>query len=191
MTQFDAGPGDWSDREWDDPNRKQKPQARPRRITLPPWALLAIIIGAIILLCVGLVLVVRAIRQDRDATATPAATMTDGTRATATALLISPTTSVTPTNTVALPAEGTGESPAFTEIAPGAKVVVHRTLGAGLNLRAEASTNARRIGNVKDGAILTVLEGPETQGGYVWWLLEAPDGTVGWGAGNWLELNTE
>jgi hypothetical protein len=62
MTQYDAGPGDRSDRPWEDPERKPRPQARRRRVTLPPWALLAIFIAIVILLCIGLVLIINAIR---------------------------------------------------------------------------------------------------------------------------------
>jgi LPS O-antigen subunit length determinant protein (WzzB/FepE family) len=54
MTQYDAGPGDWSDREWEEPDRKRKPHTTRRRLVLPPWALLAILVGVVIVLCVAL-----------------------------------------------------------------------------------------------------------------------------------------
>ena len=74
MTQYDAGPGDWSDREWEEPDRKREPHAK-RRFVLPPWALLAVIIGVVIILCVALVLFVRALRSNGDEEA-PAAVAT-------------------------------------------------------------------------------------------------------------------
>ena len=49
MTQYDAGPGDWSDREWEAPDKKQRPHATKPRLVLPPWALLASLIGIVIL----------------------------------------------------------------------------------------------------------------------------------------------
>ena len=50
MTQYDAGPGEWSDREWESPDRKRMRHAKRRGPILPPWALLAIVVGIVILL---------------------------------------------------------------------------------------------------------------------------------------------
>jgi hypothetical protein len=191
MTQFDAGPGEWSDRPWDDPDRKPKPQAKRRRVTLPPWALLAILVGILILLCVGLVMLVRAIRGGGDKE-TPTPVSTTAATATPTATW-TPTTVITqtPTATVVLPITGTPEPETFTEIAPGATVLVQGTLGGGLNLREQPSTYSKVVVNVKDGTALTVLDGPREADGYVWWQLKAPDGKEGWGAANWLALKTD
>jgi hypothetical protein len=194
MTQYDAGPGEWSDRPWEDPERKPKPQARRRRVTLPPWALLTILVGIIILLCGGLVLIVNAIRNGRDAgTPTSVATATAGVVPTATRPRVASPTVVdqTPTATVALPITGTPEPQTFTEIAPGATVVVHGTLGAGLNLREQPSTYSKVVGNVKEGATLVVLDGPKEADDYVWWRLQTSDGKEGWAAANWLALKTD
>jgi heme/copper-type cytochrome/quinol oxidase subunit 2 len=192
MTQYDAGPGDWSDREWEVEDQKPKPQAKRRRVTLPPWALLAILVGIIIVLCVGLVLIVNAIRGGgNDETPTPVATAT--TMPTETQAPVAPTEVLTQTltPTVVLPIGETPTPVPPTEIGPGATVLVQGTLGAGLNLRAEPSTTAQLVVNVKDGVALTVLEGPEEAGGYVWWKLQTADGQEGWGAANWLVLKTE
>lgn len=192
MTQYDAGPGDWSDRPWEDPERDPQPHARRRRLTLPPWALLAILVAIVILLCVSLVLIVRAIRGSGDQeTPTPQPTATAEVAPTATRQLLAPTSATTPTATVVLPVGTPEETPSFTEIAPGAMVVVQGTLGAGLNLRAEPSTSGKVVTNLKEGTVLVVLEGPTEAGGYVWWKVRAPDGTEGWGAANWLALKTE
>jgi hypothetical protein len=191
MSQYDAGPGDWSDRPWEDPDRKARPQARRRRVTLPPWALLVILVAIIILLCVGLVLIVRAIRGDGDATATPPPTATTQVLPTNTLPLVTSTASVTPTDTVVLPLGTASATPEFSEIAPGALVVVQDTLGAGLNLRAEPDTTARVITNAREGTVLTVLEGPQQAGQYTWWKLRTPGGEEGWGAADWLALKTD
>ena len=192
MTQYDAGPGDWSDREWEVEDQKSKPQARRQRVKLPPWALLAILVGIIILLCVGLVLIVQAIRGGGD-DETPAPTLTATVAPTATEAPLAPTEIITqtPTPTVVLPIGEATEPPVVTEMGPGATVLVQGTLGAGLNLRAEPATGARLVTNVKEGATLTVLEGPEEGNGYVWWKLQAGDGQEGWGAADWLVLQTE
>ncbi len=194
MTQYDAGPGDWSDRPWEDPEKKPQPHAKRRRVSLPPWALLAILAAVIIVLCVSLVLIVRAIRGGgEDETATPLPSATATVRQTAVIPLpTTPTAALTPpTATVVLPIGGTAEATPFTEIAPGATVVVKGTAGAGLNLRQQPSTYARVVGSSKEGTELTVLDGPREADGYVWWQLRAKDGTEGWGAANWLALKTE
>jgi hypothetical protein len=191
MTQYDAGPGEWSDRPWDDPDRKPKPQAKRRRVTLPPWALLTILVGIIILLCVGLVLIVNAIRNGGDKpTPTPEFTATAAVTPTATRPPATATAVITqtPTATVVLPIGGTLEPETPTTIAPGATVVVQGTLGAGLNLREQPSTYSRVVANAKEGASLLVLEGPRDADGYVWWKLQTANGKEGWGAANWLAL---
>jgi hypothetical protein len=191
MTQYDAGPGEWSERPWEDPEKKPKPHARRKRVILPPWALLALLIGIIIILCVSLVLVVRAIRGDGEkATPTPEATATTAAAPTATR---TPTAGPveSPTPTIVLPVEGTVEPTPFTEIAPGATVVVQGTRGAGLNLRQQPTTYAKIVGSAKEGAELTVLEGPNEADGYVWWRVRTADNKEGWAAAKWLVLKKE
>jgi hypothetical protein len=190
MTEYDAGPGEWSDRPWENPDKKQKPHARRRRVALPPWALLAILVAIIIALCAGLILVVQAIRGHGDETPTPVATATRAVVPTFTSQPVAPTGETPPTATVVLPV-GTPEGTVPpTEIGPGALVVVQGTLGAGLNLRTEPSTGteSRVVTNVREGTVLTVLEGPEEADGYTWWRMRAPGGEEGWGAANWIAL---
>jgi hypothetical protein len=190
--QYDAGPGDWSDREWESPDKRPKPHARRRRVTLPAWALLAILVAIVILLCVSLVVIVRAIRGGGDReTPTPSPTVTAAFTSTNTPIPVTPTETVTPTATVELPIGGTPEPTPPPEMGPGATVIVQGTLGAGLNLRAEPSTGARLVGNVKEGASLTVVEGPQQSDGYTWWKVRTPDGKEGWGAATWLVLQPE
>ena len=192
MTQYDAGPGEWSDRPWDDPDRKPKPHAKRRRVTLPPWALLAILVGIVILLCVGLVMIVQAIRGGgHKGTPVPKATATAKIPPTGTVPLIVPTAAVTPTSTIELPTGGLKTPTPFTEIAPGATIVVQGTVGAGLNLREQPTTYAKVVGSAKEGSTLVVLEGPKESDGYVWWRLRTPDGKEGWAAANWLVLKKE
>jgi hypothetical protein len=190
MTQFDAGPGDWSDRPWEDPEREPKPQAKRRGVALPPWALLAILAAIVIVLCVSLVLIIRAIGGGGDdETPMPAEEIE-----TAEVILPTPTSTLvpiivdSPTPTVTLPEEGTLTPTPFTEIAVGATVVVQGTGGGGLNLREQPTTYAARVGSAPEGSELLVIEGPSESDGYVWWKVQKSDGTEGWGAGNWLVL---
>ena len=191
MTQYDAGPGDWSDRPWEDPEKKPQPHAKRRRLTLPPWALLAIFIAIVILLCLSLVLIVRAIRnKGSQAAPTPSQTSAAQTVSPATWTPLPPS-GETPTPTVVLPIEITTEPAPPTEIAPGVTVVVQGTGGAGLNVRQQPSTYAKILTNAKEGSELLVLEGPTDADGYTWWKVRTADGTEGWGASTWMVLKAE
>jgi hypothetical protein len=191
MTQYDAGPGDWSDREWEDPDRKPQAHAKRRKVSLPPWALLVVLVGIVIVLCVSLVLVVRALRGAGDkATPRPSTTASAAVSPTATRRP-SGTTPGAPTATVVLPVAGTVEPTPFTEIAPGATVIVQGTQGAGLNLREQPTTYAKIVASALEGSELTVLDGPQESDGFVWWKLQTSDGKEGWGAAQWLVLKTE
>lgn len=190
--QYDAGPGDRSDRPWDSPTRKQRPQAKRRRVTLPPWALLTILVAIIILLCVGLVLIIKAIRNDGDQeTPVPTATSTSEADPSATVSLLEPTDGEPPTATVVLPVSTSPVTALPTEIGPGALVIVTSTGAGGLNLRETATTSAGIVVAAREGTVLTVLEGPAEADGYTWWKVRTPEGKEGWAAGNWLVLKTE
>ncbi len=193
MTQYDAGPGDLSDREWEVMDRPPRSHARRRRgPTLPPWALIALLVGIIILLCVSLVLIVQALRgRGEKGTPTPQATVAPSVAPTGTIpLALTPTDVVAPTATVTLPVE-IPATPTPEGIAPGAMVVVQGTKGAGLNIREQPTTYAKILGHAKEGTVLQVLDGPRESDGYVWWKVRTPDGVEGWGAENWLVLKTE
>lgn len=191
MVQYDAGPGDRSDRSWEDPERKPKPQARRRRVTLPPWALLAIFVGIVILLCIGLVLIINAIRNDDEDLPTPSPTSTSEVAPSATMSLLTPTPVITPTSTVVLTVGTPPATTPPTEIRPGALVVVTGTQGAGLRLREQPTTGAAVVTTAKEDTVLTVLDGPEEASDYTWWKVRTPNGEEGWGAANWLVLKTE
>jgi len=192
MTQYDAGPGDWSDRPWEDPEKKPEPHARrSRRFNLPPWALLVIIVGIVIVLCVSLVLIVRAIRGDGDdAIATPEVTPTAVIIPTATKS-VAPAPGHSPTPTAEIPIQGTVPPTAVIGIGPGATVIVKGTGGGGLNLRQQPTTYGKVVASAKEGQELLVLEDPHEADGHVWWKVKTEDGKEGWGAGDWLVLKEE
>ena len=70
-------------------------------------------------------------------------------------------------------------------------VVVQGTLGGGLNIREQPTTNSKTVTSAKEGTTLVVLDGPKEADGYTWWQVRTPDGAEGWAAGNWLVLKTE
>lgn len=189
MINYDAGPGDYNDPEWKGPKSKAK---RPR-VVLPLWVHLVVLVGIVILLCVGLVLIVRAIRGGgaREAP-TPAVTATAQVPPTETAAPMGPTATIEPaTPTVVLPTEAPVQPPAPTEIGPGATVVVKGTGARGLNLRAQPTTQSERVATVNENAELTVIVGPQEADGFVWWQVETADGKQGWGAADWLVLKVD
>ncbi|MBA2289252.1 MAG: hypothetical protein H0V98_02570 [Chloroflexia bacterium] len=54
------------------------------------------------------------------------------------------------------------------------------------NLRSSASTMALVIATMPAGTTGTIVAGPLSGSGYIWWQLQAPFGT-GWAVENWLE----
>lgn len=191
MIQYDAGPGDRSDRSWEDPERKPRPQAKRRRVTLPLWALLSIVVVIVILLCLILVWIVGAIRGDDSETTTPSLTSSVEVAPSATVSLLTSTPTITPTNTVVLSVSTPPMTAPPTEIGPGALAVISGTGGIGLRLRALASTVSDVLTTGEDGTVVTVLEGPVEADGHRWWKVRTPEGVEGWAAANWLILKTE
>jgi hypothetical protein len=190
MPQYDAGPGDWTDRDWEAPDHKPAKQAK-RRLALPPWVLLVAAAAIAVLVCVALVLIVKALRARGEVTPTAVVPTAAEGGPSPTYAVIVPTALITPTATATLPISVTVLPPALTEIAPGAQVVVQGTRGVGLNLRASPSTGARILDNVKDGVVLLVLEGPQEAGGYTWWKVRTAQGKEGWAAGQYLALKPQ
>jgi len=192
MVNYDAGPGDYNDPDWKEPGGDPGSEDNRPRVTLPLWVHLAVLIGIVILLCAGLVLIVRAIRggsagETRVAEVTEAAAVAP----TITVPVLLPSaTFEPPTPTVVLPTEPPLE-PSQPEIGPGATVVVKGTEQEGLHLRSEPSTQSKVVVTLKEGTAVTVLEGPEDASGFVWWRVETKAGKKGWGAADWLVLQTE
>jgi len=190
MPQYDAGPGDWSDRDWEAPDHKPATQAK-RRLTLPPWVLLIAAVAIAILLCVALVLIVKALQRGHGRAPTAGVPTAWGSTPSATYAVIVPTTLVTPTATAALPISVTVSPPVFTEIAPGAQVVVQGTRGVVLRLRASPSTGAQVLDTLKEGMLLLVIEGPQQADNYTWWKVRTAQGKEGWAAGQYLALKPQ
>ena len=107
--------------------------------------------------------------------------------------IMRPVATATPTAVVLVRTPTKAPSPTLTptvlaRIAPGAKVKVVGTEGAGLNMRVAAGTNEDLVKTVSDGDVLTILAGPKEADGYDWWQASTDSGDVGWVADKWLEL---
>lgn len=60
----------------------------------------------------------------------------------------------------------------------GAKALV--TAPAGLNMRAQATSNSQLVVRLGSGVRVTVLEGPTQAEGFTWWRVDDGQGKVGW-----------
>jgi hypothetical protein len=192
MVNYDAGPGDYNDPDWKEPSSESGAPGNRPRVTLPLWVHLVVLVGIVILLCAGLVLIVRAIRGGR-AAETPVAEVTEtvAVAPTSTVPVLLPTATLEPpTATVVLPTEPPIE-PQQPKIGPGATVVVEGTEQEGLRLRSEPSTQGRVVVTLKEGTTVTVVDGPEEASGYTWWKVQTRGGREGWGAADWLVLKSE
>jgi hypothetical protein len=193
--QFDAGPGDRTDREWKLKERKSTSQARRQRprITLPNWAFVVIPVAALAIIGLVITLIVRAIAGGGgEVTPTEQAPAADVTTAPVNTPVPTEPAGPTPTFTYTLPdIDVTSPPPVFTEIGVGATVVVQGTAGGGLNLREQPSPAGPIVITVPEAAALTVVDGPREGDGYTWWLLRTEEGSQGWGAGDWLVLQQQ
>ena len=62
-----------------------------------------------------------------------------------------------------------------------------RVFDGELNLRSGPSTSDDIIGVLPDGAIVEVLDGPETSGGYDWYRVSSSRYGTGWAVSAWLQ----
>jgi len=160
---------------------------------LPPWALLALVVAAAILLCVALVYLVKALRgAETESPVVPTATETVQMAPTFTPTSIPTLAIVVPESTDTPPVEVAPEEPIEpAKIAVGAKVVVQGAGAQGINLRANPNTTAKRLRIIAEGTVLTVIDGPQEGQGFTWWKVRTPAGVEGWCAGDWLVLKAD
>lgn len=59
-----------------------------------------------------------------------------------------------------------------------------------LNLRSSASTSGSVIAVMQPGTTGTVVGGPTSANGYIWWRLRTTSGALGWAVQDWLEKTT-
>jgi uncharacterized protein YgiM (DUF1202 family) len=90
------------------------------------------------------------------------------------------TLSVTPTATVPVSPTATPEGGVPSPTVGGQAEVT--TQYQFINLRQEPGLAAEAIGQLADGTIVTILEGPEELDGLRWWRVEDDEGNTGWAA---------
>jgi len=175
------------------------PPSRPRREPrkgidineLPVWSWVGILMGVVV---IGLGLWMMTHKGDNEVATEPTATVAPTQQPTvvtpdaqpqqATAQAPAANVEPTPTNIVIVP---TATPPLPDRIGVGVRVEVSGTGEDNLRLRAGPGTDFATMQIVADGTKFTVLEGPQSQGGYDWWRLEMMDGTIGWAVENFLK----
>jgi WD40 repeat protein len=70
--------------------------------------------------------------------------------------------------------------PLLTDLSVNGVAQVNTTDNDTLNLRAAPATEAESLAELADGAQVTLLEGPLSSGGFVWWRVSTEDGLEGW-----------
>ncbi len=101
-----------------------------------------------------------------------------------------PTSAAMPAETVAVvtPVPSPTHPLTATQIDEGQTVRVTGTDQEGIRLRSGPGTTYGTLAILGEGTKLKVLEGSEVAEGRTWWRLEMEDGTIGWAAGNWLQV---
>ncbi len=110
-------------------------------------------------------------------TVTPPSTETPEAEPTATielptATVIQPAETVTPTVEVAPTA------PPVAGLAVGGTAKI--SAGGGLNVRAKAAKNAKQVGKLNSGAVVTLTAGPTEADGFTWWEVDNGKDVKGW-----------
>jgi len=144
---------------------------------LDPLVLIGSLVVAL-LLVIGMILVLGPINRSAPAPDQVQAVIT---------VIANPTSTPLPTPTEPIL---TSTPSTNVSIETGAFVKIQGTGGEGLRLRAEPSLSASTNYVGLEDEVFRVLEGPEEQDGYLWWLLEAPVNSSrnGWAVSNYLEV---
>lgn len=71
-------------------------------------------------------------------------------------------------------------APASLVLTAGGQATVQTTAGDVLNIRSGPGRSFSRLGTVNNGTVVTLLEGPTSADGFIWWRIQLPGGTEGW-----------
>ena len=177
----------------DDPS--PRPRREPRKGVdineLPVWSWIGILM-AVVVIGLGLWMMTHRGDGEGEGAPEPAKTASPTVQASVAAPEAQPQATVpapaagvepTPTNIVGIP---TATPPLPDRVSVGIRVVVAGTGADRLRMRAGPGTDYATMQIVSDGTEFTVLEGPQSQGGFDWWRLEMADGTIGWAVGQYL-----
>lgn len=167
--------------------REKRPHTRQR---LPAWIPLLVSFAAILPVCVLSLSLLNRLRPAARALSLPTATTIFVTSATTPTVFVPPTATpyIAPTETpVPLPTTAAAAPGDPTMIAVGGKVRVADTGGSGLNFRDRPSISGKMLRKLPEGNVYEVIGGPQEADNYTWWQLrDTSDGTLGWGAQNFL-----
>jgi hypothetical protein len=76
---------------------------------------------------------------------------------------------------------GTAATPVFGRfLSPGSLAAINTTDGDQLNVRLAPSTTANVVTKLPDASRVTILEGPRSADGFVWWKIRTGSGIEGW-----------
>ncbi|MCX6017994.1 MAG: hypothetical protein NTZ50_05715 [Chloroflexi bacterium] len=172
--------------------REKRPHTRQR---IPAWIPLLVSFASIFPVCILSLSLMNRLRPAAKALTLATATTTYITP-TATRF-IPPTTTpyVVPTDTPPPPTtaadagntDNAGNTGNASTIVVGSKVRVSETGGTGLNFRDQPTIAGKLMRKLPEGGVFEVVGGPQEADGYIWWRLrDSSDGTLGWGAQNFM-----
>jgi hypothetical protein len=171
------------------PRRRRAPRKGVDINELPVWTWVGILMGVVV---IGWGLWMMTRNAGEEVVPEPAATVAPAVQASDAEPEAQPQSTVqapaggvepTPTNIVIVP---TATPPLPDRVTVGIRVVVAGTGADRLRMRAGPGTDYATMQIVSDGTEFTVLEGPQSQGGFEWWRLEMADGTIGWAVETYL-----
>ncbi|MCP4169088.1 MAG: SH3 domain-containing protein [Chloroflexi bacterium] len=82
--------------------------------------------------------------------------------------------------------EAPSDSPVSGIFPEGSRVQVANTDNAGMRFRTGPGSTYVTIAILDEGTVLKVVGGPDQADDFIWWRLQADDGTIGWGAQDFL-----
>jgi hypothetical protein len=140
------------------------------------------LLALIVVLALVVLLIVRACGGRRSPAPAPVVTPSPTVAAQAT-YTPTPGSGVVMTATVPLPAPTSPTPPPAPGVFQiGQRVEVFGTEGQGIRFRTGPGLNYITTTILQDGAVLTVVGGPEEADGFTWWRLQMDTGAVGWAA---------
>jgi hypothetical protein len=166
--------------------REKRPHTRQR---LPAWIPLLVSFAAILPVCVLSLSLLDRLRPAAKALSIATATTVYITPATTPTVFVPPTATpyVAPTETPLPSPTVPAAAGDPTMIAVGGKARIVNTGGAGVNFRDRPTISGKLLRKLPEGNVYEIVGGPQEADGYTWWQLrDSTDGTLGWGAQNFL-----
>jgi hypothetical protein len=167
--------------------REKRPYMRQR---VPTWIPMLVSFAAILPVCALSISLLNRLRPSAKALSLPTATTIFVTPVTTSTVFVPPTATpyVAPTDTpIPIPTAPADPQNNAAVIAVGNKVRVTATGGSGINFRDQPTIAGKLLRKLPEDGVYEVIGGPQEADGYTWWQLrDSSDGTLGWGAQNFL-----